>query len=82
MAACLPKRGPQWGRVGHAGLGWAMQGWGKSCRSGVSHAGVGWGESCRGGWVIQGPDGSCSGGSCMGGGSYRGRVGVIHGWDM
>ena len=31
--------------MGHAGMGWVMQGWG-----GVSH--VGWSGSCRGGVVF------------------------------
>ena len=42
--------------MGHAGVGWVMQGWGgscrggvgRSCRGGVGHVGVGWGGSCRG----------------------------------
>ena len=45
----VPKNAPRvvwviqvWGEVGHAGLGWLMQGWGGSCRGGVAHAGVGW----------------------------------------
>ena len=35
--------------MGHAWVGWVIQGWG-----GVGHVGVGWGGSCRGGvgWVI------------------------------
>ena len=32
--------------MGHAGVGWVMQGWGGSYRGGVDHTGVG--------WVIQG----------------------------
>ena len=28
--------------MGHAGVGWVMQGWGGSC----SHVGVRWGGSC------------------------------------
>ena len=31
------------GGVGHAGVGWVMQGWwGGSFRGGVGHVGVGW----------------------------------------
>ena len=30
--------------MGHAWVGWVIQGWGGSCRGGK-----GWGESCRGG---------------------------------
>ena len=33
--------------MGHAGVGWVMQGWNGSCRGGVSHVGVG--GLCRGG---------------------------------
>ena len=29
------------GWVGHAGVGWVIQGWGGSYRGGVGHAGVG-----------------------------------------
>ena len=28
--------------MGHAGVGWVMQGWDKSCRGGVGHVEVGW----------------------------------------
>ena len=31
------------GGVGHAGVGWVMQGWGGSWRGEVGHAGVRWG---------------------------------------
>ena len=39
--------------MGHAGMGWFIQGWGGSCRGGVGHTRVGlvtkgWGGSCRG----------------------------------
>ena len=53
--------------MGHAGVGWVMQGWGGSCRGRVDHIGVEWvmqvglGQSCRGGvghkgvgWFMQG----------------------------
>ena len=52
--------------MGHAGVGWVMQGWGGSYRGGVDHTEVGWvikgwGWSQRGGvgharvkWVMQG----------------------------
>ena len=54
-------------RVGHAGVGWVMQGWDGSCRvgwvmqgwGGVGHTGVG--------WIIQGWDD---------GWSYQGGVGI------
>ena len=66
--------------MGHAGVGWVMQGWGGSYRGGVGHTRVrlvtkGWGGSCRGevgyagvGWVMQG---------WGSGGSYRGRMGWV-----
>ena len=53
MGNSCTARGPPMGGVGHAGVGWVMQGRGGSCRGGVSHAGVGWGGSCRGRWVKQ-----------------------------
>ena len=77
-AACLLKGAPIRGGVGHAGVGWVMQGWGGSCRDGVDHTGVGWviqgwGWSQRGGvghagvkWVMQGWSGSCRGGGQVG----------------
>ena len=72
------KRGPPLGvggscrgGVGHAGMGWIIQGWGGSYMGGVGHTRVGlvtkgWGGSCRGKvghagvgvrWVIQRQDG-------------------------
>ena len=36
--------------MGHAGVGWVMQGWGGSCRGGVCY--VGYSGSCRVGWVM------------------------------
>ena len=30
--------------MGHAGVGWVMQGWGGSCRGGVGHAEMEWGH--------------------------------------
>ena len=47
--------------MGHAGVGWAMQGCGGSHRVGVGHAGLGVGHVGVG-WVMQGWDGSCRGG--------------------
>ena len=32
------------GGVGHAGIGWVMQGRGRSCSGGVGHAGMEWGH--------------------------------------
>ena len=60
--------------MGHAGVGWIMQGWG-----GVGHErGVG---LCRVGWDIQGWCGLCRGrmsGSCMDrGGLCRAGVGGV-----
>ena len=57
--------------MGHAGMGWIIQGWGGSYMGGVGHTRVGlvtkgWGGSCRGKvghagvgvrWVIQRQDG-------------------------
>ena len=40
--------------VGHAGVGWIIQGLGGSCREGVGNTGVG--------WVMKGWGGSCWGG--------------------
>ena len=58
--------------MGHAGVGWVMQGWGGSYRGGVDHTGVGqtrvglvtkgWGGSCRGEVGHAGWGGSCRGG--------------------
>ena len=45
-----------WGGVGHAGVGWVMQGCGGPCRGGVGHAEVRWIMHC----------GSCRGGSSWG----------------
>ena len=39
-AACLPKGAPNRGWVGHAGVGWIIQGLGGSCMEGVVHTGV------------------------------------------
>ena len=62
------------GGVGHAGVGWVMQGWGVSCKGGVGHAGVGWGGLCMVGWVVVG-------GSCRGGVGHVGVGWVIQGWS-
>ena len=74
------KRAPIRGGVGHAGMGWIIQGWGGSYRGEVGHTRVGlvtkgWSGSCRGevgharvGWVMQG---------WGSGGSYRGRMGWV-----
>ena len=86
------ERGPNRGGVGHAWVGWVMQGWGGSCRCGVGHTGMGWvmkgwGGSCRGGvgWVMLGGWGGAGlvmqrwvgvGGSCRGGVRW-----VIQRWD-
>ena len=67
--------------MGHAGVGWVIQGWGGSCRGGVGHAVVGWvmqgwGGSCWGGWCGDGVGhaGVGWGGS---GGLYRGGMGWV-----
>ena len=44
--------------MGHAGVGWAMQGW-------VGHVGVGWGGSCRAGVGHAGLGCVTEGGSVM-----------------
>ena len=73
--------GVGWGgscRVGHAGMGQAMQGWGGSCRDGVQ-----WVIQVRGGvglvgwvgWVMQG-----WGGWVMRGRVVRGGVGWVMQW--
>ena len=74
MATCLLKGGPQWGGVGHAGVGWVMQGRVRG-HTGVGWVMQGWDESCRGGWVEQGWGGSCRGGSCR---CRIGHTGVGH----
>ena len=50
--------------MGHAGVGWIIQGLGGSCRGRVVHTGVGWvmkrwGGSSRGGVGNAGVGGSC-----------------------